>query len=89
MDAQNSWRPWPTRVHWASSRRSHSRRRAGLAHEIAKTRDLTDKPFGMGLIDDIPTVAELVRRIVDEAEGLITGRLNAMIRHSADAATSA
>ena len=43
----------------------------------------------MGLIDDIPTVAELVRRIVDEAEGLITGRLNAMIRHSADAATSA
>ena len=62
---------------------------ADLAHEIAKTRDLTDKPFGMGLIDDIPTVAELVRRIVDEAEGLIPGRLNAMIRHSADAATSA
>jgi NAD(P)H-dependent flavin oxidoreductase YrpB (nitropropane dioxygenase family) len=41
----------------------------------------------MGLIHDIPTVAELVGRIVDEADGLIAGRLNAMIGHS-DAATS-
>jgi NADH:quinone reductase (non-electrogenic) len=29
----------------------------------------------MGLIDDIPTVADLVARIVDEAEELITGRV--------------
>ncbi|GAC1399934.1 MAG: hypothetical protein NVSMB60_12710 [Mycobacterium sp.] len=29
----------------------------------------------MGLINDIPTVGDLVSRIVDEAEELITGRL--------------
>ncbi|HLR99200.1 MAG TPA: nitronate monooxygenase family protein [Mycolicibacillus parakoreensis] len=33
----------------------------------------------MGLIDDIPTVAELVSRIVGEAEGLISGRLAGML----------
>jgi len=33
----------------------------------------------MGLIDDIPTVGELVARIVDEAEELISGRLADMI----------
>jgi NADH:quinone reductase (non-electrogenic) len=33
----------------------------------------------MGLIDDIPTVGELVSRIVDEAEELITGRLGDML----------
>lgn len=32
-----------------------------------------------GLIDDIPTVAELVGRIVDEAEGLIRERLAGMV----------
>jgi NADH:quinone reductase (non-electrogenic) len=36
----------------------------------------------MGLIDDIPTVDELVSRIVDEAEGLITGRLGEMVTRS-------
>jgi NAD(P)H-dependent flavin oxidoreductase YrpB (nitropropane dioxygenase family) len=33
-----------------------------------------------GLIDDIPTVAELVERIVDEAEALIKGRLSAALK---------
>jgi nitronate monooxygenase len=33
----------------------------------------------MGLINDIPTVGELVSRIVSEAEDLITGRLGRMI----------
>ncbi|ODR07844.1 nitronate monooxygenase [Mycolicibacillus koreensis] len=33
----------------------------------------------MGLIDDIPTVGELVSRIVGEAEDLITGRLAGMV----------
>jgi len=33
----------------------------------------------MGLIDDIPTVAELVSRIVGEAEDLISGRLAGML----------
>lgn len=33
----------------------------------------------MGLIDDIPTVGELVSRIVAEAEDLITGRLSGMV----------
>jgi nitronate monooxygenase len=33
----------------------------------------------MGLINDIPTVGELVSRIVDEAEELISGRLADMI----------
>lgn len=39
----------------------------------------------MGQINDIPTVAELVSRIVGEAEELITGRLAGMIAapHSA------
>lgn len=32
-----------------------------------------------GLIDDVPSVAELVSRIVAEAEGLITGRLGTMV----------
>src|ERR1700694_1392747 len=32
----------------------------------------------MGLINDIPTVAELVSRIVDEAQDLIGGRLGGM-----------
>jgi NADH:quinone reductase (non-electrogenic) len=36
----------------------------------------------MGLIDDIPTVAELVSRIVAEADELITGRLSDMIEPS-------
>jgi len=33
----------------------------------------------MGLINDIPTVGDLVSRIVEEAEELITGRLADMI----------
>ena len=33
----------------------------------------------MGLIDHIPTVGELVSRIVAEAEELITGRLADMV----------
>ena len=33
----------------------------------------------MGLINDIPTVGELVARIVAEAEDLITGRLAGMV----------
>jgi nitronate monooxygenase len=33
----------------------------------------------MGLINDIPTVGDLVSRIVSEAEGLITGRLAGMV----------
>ena len=33
----------------------------------------------MGLINDIPTVGELVSRIVDEAEEIITGRLANMV----------
>lgn len=33
-----------------------------------------------GLIDDIPTVAELVERIVRDAEAIIAGRLEGMIR---------
>jgi NADH:quinone reductase (non-electrogenic) len=33
----------------------------------------------MGLINDIPTVGELVSRIVSEAEDLITGRLGEML----------
>ena len=37
----------------------------------------------MGLINDIPTVAELVSRIVDEAEELITERLADLIEPSA------
>jgi len=38
----------------------------------------------MGLIDDIPTVGELVSRIVDEAEELITGRLADMVEPEAE-----
>jgi hypothetical protein len=37
----------------------------------------------MGLINDIPTVGELVARIVEEAEELITGRLGDMVVPSA------
>ena len=37
----------------------------------------------MGLINDIPTVAELVSRIVDEAEELITRRLADMVEPEA------
>jgi NADH:quinone reductase (non-electrogenic) len=39
-----------------------------------------------GLIDDVPTVAELVGRIVREAQALITGRLAAVARASDAAA---
>ena len=38
----------------------------------------------MGLINDIPTCGELVSRIVDEAEELITGRLAGMVEPSAE-----
>jgi nitronate monooxygenase len=38
----------------------------------------------MGLIDDIPTVGELVSRIVEEAEELITGRLADMVAAEAE-----
>jgi nitronate monooxygenase len=37
----------------------------------------------MGLINDIPTVGELVSRIVEEAEELITGRLGDMVEPDA------
>ena len=33
----------------------------------------------MGLIHDIPTCGELVSRIADEAEEIITGRLAGMV----------
>jgi nitronate monooxygenase len=33
----------------------------------------------MGLIDDIPTCAELISRIVSEAEDIITARLGGMV----------
>ena len=33
----------------------------------------------MGLINDIPTCGELVARIVEEAEEIITGRLAGMV----------
>ena len=33
----------------------------------------------MGLIHDVPTCAELVSRIVSEAEEIITGRLGGMV----------
>ena len=39
----------------------------------------------MGLIHDIPTVGELVSRIVTEAEDIITGRLAGMVRLDAKA----
>ena len=38
----------------------------------------------MGLIDDIPTVGELVSRIVEEAEEIIAGRLADMIEPEAE-----
>jgi NADH:quinone reductase (non-electrogenic) len=38
----------------------------------------------MGLIKDIPTVGELVSRIVDEAEDLITSRLGDMLEPPAE-----
>ena len=38
----------------------------------------------MGLINDIPTVGELVSRIVEEAEELITGRLADMVEPEAE-----
>ena len=34
----------------------------------------------MGLINDIPTVGELISRIVSEAEDIITGRLAGMVK---------
>lgn len=87
---------------------------ADLAREIAKTRELTDKPFGvnltilpsinpppydeyrqvivnegiwtvgtvMGLIDDIPTVATLLARIIPDAEAIINDRLADMVRRA-------
>jgi nitronate monooxygenase len=39
----------------------------------------------MGLIDDIPTCAELISRIVSEAEELITARLGGMVMATATA----
>ena len=38
----------------------------------------------MGLINDIPTVGELVSRIVDEAEEIISGRLGDMLEVPAE-----
>ena len=38
----------------------------------------------MGLIDDIPTVGELVLRIVEEAEEIIADRLADMIEPEAE-----
>ncbi len=43
----------------------------------------------MGLINDIPTVGELVSRMVSEAEDLIAGRLAELIEPSVDEAVSA
>lgn len=42
----------------------------------------------MGLIDDIPTVGELVTRIVEEAQDLITGRLAGMLAGATAAVAS-
>lgn len=41
----------------------------------------------MGLINDIPTVGDLVARIVGEAESLISGRLADMLAPAAEKAT--
>ena len=38
----------------------------------------------MGLINDIPTVGELVSRIVEDAEALITGQLGDMVAPDAE-----
>ena len=38
----------------------------------------------MGLINDIPTCGELVSRIVEDAEELITGRLAGMVEVDAE-----
>jgi nitronate monooxygenase len=43
----------------------------------------------MGLIDDIPTCDELISRIVNGAEELITERLGGMVTSQASAAVSA
>ena len=43
----------------------------------------------MGLIDDIPTCAELISRIVSDAEELITTRLGDMVTSSEPEAMSA
>jgi NADH:quinone reductase (non-electrogenic) len=43
----------------------------------------------MGLIDDIPTCAELISRIVEGAEDLITERLSGMVTPSEPVAVSA
>ncbi len=43
----------------------------------------------MGLINDIPTVEQLVSRIVNEAEELISGRLEEMIQPAAEEKVSA
>jgi nitronate monooxygenase len=43
----------------------------------------------MGLIDDIPTCEELISRIVNEAEDLITERLGGMVTSRASAAVPA
>ena len=38
----------------------------------------------MGLIDDIPTCEELISRIVSEAERIIIGRLQEMLKPVAE-----
>ena len=42
--------------------------------------------MSQGLINDVPTVAELVTRIVAEAEAIITGRLAGLVPRPALAA---
>jgi hypothetical protein len=45
---------------------------------------ITTKFTAMGLIDDIPTVRDLVARIVEEAEELINSRLANMVELEAE-----
>jgi len=57
--------------------------RGAKGRELLRTGNLDEGIFwaGMvqGLIHDIPTVQELMDRIMQEAESIITGRLNAML----------
>jgi len=56
---------------------------ADLANEIAKCKDMTDKPFAVnlvvGLIHDIPTCNELIDRIMKDANKIIQKRLAGLL----------
>jgi NAD(P)H-dependent flavin oxidoreductase YrpB (nitropropane dioxygenase family) len=73
---------------WAG--REWALRRASAAafasiQEARKAGDVNEAPLSMGqdagLIHDIPSAGEIVRRIAEQAEHILTGRLPQMIRH--------